>query len=546
MALRANEHEDNSSRNAPIPGLSYFWQETEKQPEGDWAQWIELFQLAVLARHSISVEEITREEEQNNPRNAALMGGMTRDMAQRKVVSLLYLSIGKVGRKMLMDKYPNINIFTVELGGILNNCRDCFETRRNRTLDRHAFFSRKQKENESLQQFWNVLNGLASKCDFGNQSESLVYDIFILNMINKQVQEKLCTEPKDTPREALQFAVVFEEGLKRQKTIGQPSTSIKLKEEPVYAINKKPNDRESWRCGKGNFTSAHLNSCKGPETICNYCGLKGHFERCCNAKQKNKIGKNAIGRRNDKRFGFAKRVQMVDQDESDTYENTMVLKIDDETEKESAKPFYMEGFINRQPFKTMIDTGSPVTIFAVDEIKKIMKRDQLQVRRMVDDEKYVDFNGKPLNILGYVFCELQVGNQYVARQGVKSMIGREWLSTLKLEIAPKSQDKGECIVNSIEKEECEKLSDETKMFVKEFPELFSRKGKIKNHKVKITIKDEAKITQQKGRRVPIQLQKSVDAEIKRLLAEGHIEKIDKISDNVFIQSTVITVKKADQ
>ena len=177
MALRANEHEDNSSRNAPIPGLSYFWQETEKQPEVDWAQWIQLFQLAVLARHSILVEEITREEEQNNPRNAALIGGMTRDMAQRKVVSLLYLSIGKVGRKKLMDEYPNIIIFTVELEGILNNWRDCFETRRNRTLGRHKFFSRKQKENESLHQFWNVLIGLASKCDFGNQSESLVYDI---------------------------------------------------------------------------------------------------------------------------------------------------------------------------------------------------------------------------------------------------------------------------------------------------------------------------------------------------------------------------------
>ena len=318
----------------------------------------------------------------------------------------------------------------------------------------------------------------------------------------------------------------------------------------MYAINKKPNDRECWRCGKGNFTSAHLNSCKGPETICTYCGLKGHFERCCNAKQKDKNGKNAIGRRNDKRDGFAKRVQMVDQDESDTDEDTIVLKIDEEMGKKSAKPFYMEGFINRQPFKTMMDTGSPVTIFAVDEIRKIMKKDQLHVRRMVDDKKYVDFNGKPLNILGYVFCELQVGNQYVrkarilvARQGVKSTIGREWLSSLKLEIAPKSQDECECIVNSIEKEECEKLSNETKKFVKEFLDLFSKKMKTKNHKVKITIKDEAKITQQKGRKLPIQLQKSVDAEIKRLLAEGHIEKIDKISDNVFIQPTVITDKK---
>ena len=57
------------------------------------------------------------------------------------------------------------------------------------------------------------------------------------------------------------------------------------------------------------------------------------------------------------------------------------------------------------------------------------------------------------------------------------------------------------------------------------------------------MKDDVKITQQKGRRVPIQLQNQVDNEIQKLLKEGHIEKVDKIQDDVFIQPTVITVKK---
>ena len=57
----------------------------------------------------------------------------------------------------------------------------------------------------------------------------------------------------------------------------------------------------------------------------------------------------------------------------------------------------------------------------------------------------------------------QVGDQYVrkakrlvANQGLKLMIGREWLTTLKLEIVPKRQQKGELYVNSIEKGEGEK------------------------------------------------------------------------------------------
>ena len=57
------------------------------------------------------------------------------------------------------------------------------------------------------------------------------------------------------------------------------------------------------------------------------------------------------------------------------------------------------------------------------------------------------------------------------------------------------------------------------------------------------MKKNAKISQQKGRRIPIQLQEQVDKEIKKLLKEGHIEKVKKVQDDVFIQPTVVTVKK---
>ena len=127
-----------------------------------------------------------------------------------------------------------------------------------------------------------------------------------------------------------------------------------------------------------------------------------------------------------------KRVQLVDQDETDEEdENYMVLNVEGNVDK--AEPFYMEGFINGNRFKAMIDTGSPVTIFALDDIKTIMKRDNLPVREIVKGERYVDFNGKPLQILGHVFCELQVNDVYIkkarvliAKNGTKSIIGREW------------------------------------------------------------------------------------------------------------------------
>ena len=174
MALRAAD-EDRS--NAPVPGLSYFWQDAEKSPSYDWDQWLHLFEVAVLARHSISVSELTRNAEQQ-PRAQALMGNMEEAPAARKVISLLYISMGKTGRKMLMDKFPQINNLLIQLQQFLQYCNECFQIRRNRTMDRHTFLSRKQKPSESLHQYGNVLNGLAAKCDFGNQTEGLVYDVF--------------------------------------------------------------------------------------------------------------------------------------------------------------------------------------------------------------------------------------------------------------------------------------------------------------------------------------------------------------------------------
>ena len=52
------------------------------------------------------------------------------------------------------------------------------------------------------------------------------------------------------------------------------------------------------------------------------------------------------------------------------------------------------------------------------------------------------------------------------------------------------------------------------------------------HTVKIEFKEGAKVTKRKARRVPLQLQKAVDEELKNLLAAGHIERINEIIDEM--------------
>ena len=152
MALRANDTDDVPS--SPLPGLSNFWQDAEKTPTSKWANWAQLFEMAVLARHSISISEVLKNPTENDPSIPALLGNLLVATAAKKVVSLLYLSIGKTDKILtLTDKFPNTNIFVIDLAEILQRSTECFEVKRNRTLDRHAFFSRKQQPAESLHQF---------------------------------------------------------------------------------------------------------------------------------------------------------------------------------------------------------------------------------------------------------------------------------------------------------------------------------------------------------------------------------------------------------
>ena len=538
MALRATDHEDSSSKDgqSAISGLALYWQEADKKPKCEWRKWWDLFAVAMTAKFSISVQEVLRELTDEVHRNKELLNGLTHPVAERKCVSVMFLSLGAAARKTLADKYPTMKVAETSFKDFVKNCEDTFNTKRNRTLDRFRFLSRKQKQTESLEQFWHALNGMAADCDFGAQTESLVHDIFILNMKNLTVQERLCTEPKTNPKDALEFAIAFEEGSLRQKSYGE--SKIAIKQEPVCNINPKKN---CTRCGMENFTPEHLAVCKAKGKKCNNCGVLGHFGRVCKRPQVKRTQPN----KGPRRINWVEEESESNEEGSEDSTDKLVLSIEGAGEA----PFTMKGKINNKKFSLMIDSGSPVTIIGHEELRKILNYDVLFVRPLPKHEKYVDFNKQPLDIMGYIYCELEVGTRrikkariLVARKGVKSIVGRDWLKHMEYKIVQKKPGESDNSVNSVE-QPVKEMSETAKLLKTEFANLFERQGKIKHHKIHARLHENAEPKQQKGRRVPIQLQEAVESEINKLLREGHIVKVDEIKEDVFIQPTVITVKK---
>ena len=131
------------------------------------------------------------------------------------------------------------------------------------------------------------------------------------------------------------------------------------------------------------------------------------------------------------------------------------------TKREIVAPFMMKGKINSKQFEAMIDSGSPVTIFPKSELKEILQTQFLFVTKMPENEKYVDYNGQQLNLLGVFKGRVEVNNKVIERarilvsqDGAKAIVGRDWMRQLAYRIQPAGNRKnGENSVMRVEKEE---------------------------------------------------------------------------------------------
>ena len=100
MALRAETSASSSSTSSShLVGLPVFWRDAVANPLMDWDKWCDLFQVAVMAKYSISVTELTREANQQNLRVRALLVDLNENLANKKVISILYLSLGEQARE---------------------------------------------------------------------------------------------------------------------------------------------------------------------------------------------------------------------------------------------------------------------------------------------------------------------------------------------------------------------------------------------------------------------------------------------------------------
>ena len=189
-----------------------------------------------------------------------------------------------------------------------------------------------------------------------------------------------------------------------------------------------------------------------------------------------------------------RRVNLIDQQANQSKGST-----DDDAENAvlhvngDGTPFVLKGKIHNQPFCAMIDSGSPITIFTRIDLKKTLKLDVIFARPMPKSEEYVDYNGRPLNLLGYPTVDVKVEKQtkkqarvVIAREGKKSLIGRDWLANLNFRVAESNENNEykKSINNVNTKTNKTEKSSELKRIEEKFPNIFKRPDRVVGHKTK--------------------------------------------------------------
>ena len=121
----------------------------------------------------------------------------------------MYLSLGTEGRGVFNSKNSTVNldkISTRNLWDVLN--KTVFRIH-NITFDRYLFLTRKQQKGEPIEKLYGHLKEFSKNSDLGEKGDTIIRDVFIANMQNKDIQKELLKETVE-PDKALAMAINIE------------------------------------------------------------------------------------------------------------------------------------------------------------------------------------------------------------------------------------------------------------------------------------------------------------------------------------------------
>lgn len=358
-----------------------------------------------------------------------------------------------------------------------------------------------QGDGETISKWYARVRESAAECNYGVDIEKRVTDKFVTGLKAGPILERLCEEPiTKSVRELLDIALNKESAMMDRghqginkissyvpRKVQYKGSSHSFKKDKVtpHSSEDKKCDLKCVHCGKGNHS---FSKCKYKTYSCKICHKVGHLASICREKQNSNVNfvNNSIEILNINSLNFI-------------------------------SPFILKCHINNIAVNMELDTGAAVSCIPDNLYYKKFSHVKLQNMHL----QLKTYNGQVLNILGKIKVDIKYNHRVingfivVIKNGVKSLIGRDLIKKFNLQIS-------KCLINNIDSN----LNLES--ILQQFSDLFkSELGAIKNERIKLELKEaNVKPIFIKPRPIPYAFKDKVNAELKKLEADGVITKTE--------------------
>ena len=389
-----------------------------------------------------------------------------------------------------------------------------------------------------MENFYGCLRELSLNCDLGSHEESIIRDVFIANMQDGEIQREMLKETR-TAKKALEVAMSIEMGIQNCLKIYGTSAQTTTNEITSASVN---NVQGSWNrsrpsssqfvkpticpnCGYG-WSATHRQNCSARGKNCKNCGIANHFAKVCRQTKHSYKPKPRVNNVDDSiseaatvgtSAKAAEQVNHIDRllqkqgiydanydSVYDDYDDNCVATISINSDTREVEPVNFDICVGSIKTKASVDSGSVCTIInnkslANTVVSECKESYWVQSPEVHDLKTFFNDIIKTIGVINTSLkCNVWVATGVdvtVAEDGHRPIIGRDLFPKLGFSLNQLKQianvDQNQCLIK--------------KQIAFDFPGLITRIGKSLKHSVNSTFHKHFTPTNQKGRRVPINL-----------------------------------------
>ena len=420
------------------------------------------------------------------------------------------------------------------------------EPRKNVVFERYEFWSRNQREGESIDTWVTELRLAAKKCEFGAEESSMLRDKIVFGIKDVPIKERLLRDPELTLQKTLDICRAAESSRQhvRAMTSQEPEVNIikhgrhkyqhAAGKQPLYAssANSSAQISKCRFCGK----SHPKGRCPAYGKTCGSCGFRNHFAAVCQHGRRNSNvsdnNKNNFSNSSNSKNSQWKRnkrpvnLNTIDDEGDCDIDSLFIGSLNSKNDK------WQETLtVGGLPCTFKLDTGADANILPEQFVDKIQQSSNIKQTK----QPLRAFGGSRIMPLGTIQLDT-----FCARTGLSCSTSFFVTDTNDIPILGKhSCEEFKLIQRIFTVDSVETIPNEQCLF-DAYSDVFRGLGKYEEPYT-ITVDPAVTPVIQRSRKVPFAKLPTLKASLERLERQGVVASVDRPTD--WVHNLVITDKK---